>query len=159
MTDLEQALQDAEGEEQALTLPAFGNDDALALGLSLVELARRRGVAVTVDVERAGHRLFHHAMAGTTPDNADWIERKKRAVQRWHHSSWAIGLGNKLKGRTLADQLGAAAADYADHGGCFPLLVRGVGFVGTVTVSGLPQQADHDLVVEALRALLARSTS
>jgi len=156
MTELEQALQQAEAEEQALVLPGFTNDDALALGLWLVEAARRRGVAIAVDVERAGQRLFHHAMAGTTPDNASWIERKKRLVQRWHRSSWSMGLRNQLKGRTLADQLGAAAADYADHGGCLPLVVQGVGFVGTVAVSGLPQKDDHDLVVEALRALLAR---
>jgi uncharacterized protein (UPF0303 family) len=33
--------------------------------------------------------------------------------------------------------------------------VRGVGFVGTVAVSGLPQKEDHDLVVEAIREFLA----
>jgi uncharacterized protein (UPF0303 family) len=35
------------------------------------------------------------------------------------------------------------------------LYVAGVGAVATVTVSGLPQQQDHDLVVEALREILA----
>jgi uncharacterized protein (UPF0303 family) len=32
--------------------------------------------------------------------------------------------------------------------------VRDVGVVGTVTVSGLPQAADHALVVEVLRTFL-----
>jgi len=154
--DLQGALQQAEAEERELVLPSFSNEDALALGLGLVELARSRGLAVAVDVERAGHRLFHHAMTGTTPDNLDWIERKKRAVYRWHHSSWSLGLRNRIKGRTLAEQLGVAAPDYADHGGAFPIRVRGVGLVGTVAVSGRPQREDHELVVEALRAFLAR---
>jgi uncharacterized protein (UPF0303 family) len=47
-------------------------------------------------------------------------------------------------------------ADYATHGGSFPLNVAGAGIVGSVTVSGLPQRADHELVVEALCALLGR---
>jgi len=155
MDDLQLALQQAEAEERELTLATFTNDDALTLGLSLVELARSRGQALAVDVERSGQRLFHHAMAGTTPDNASWIERKKRVVSRWRRSSWSMGLKNRIKGQTMADLVGAAAPDYADHGGAFPLVVRGVGFVGTVAVSGLPQQDDHALVVEALRAFLA----
>jgi uncharacterized protein (UPF0303 family) len=153
--DLQRALQQAEEDERELVLPSFSNEDALALGLDLVELARSRQLAVAVDVERAGHRLFAHAMAGTTPDNLAWIERKKRTVYRWQHSSWSVGLRNRLKCRTLAEQLGAAAPDFADHGGAFPIQVRGVGLVGTVAVSGLPQREDHELVVEALRAFLA----
>ena len=35
------------------------------------------------------------------------------------------------------------------------MIVRGVGMVGTVTVSGLPQADDHRLVVDVLRAFLA----
>jgi len=48
-------------------------------------------------------------------------------------------------------------ADYATHGGSFPLAVSGAGVVGSVTVSGLPMRADHELVIEALCAILGRS--
>jgi uncharacterized protein (UPF0303 family) len=34
--------------------------------------------------------------------------------------------------------------------------VKGAGIVGSVTVSGLPQRGDHELVVEALCAILGR---
>jgi uncharacterized protein (UPF0303 family) len=71
-------------------------------------------------------------------------------------SSYGVGLKLAASKKTLEDNMGPAAADYAAHGGCFPIVVRGVGFVGTVAVSGLPQKEDHDLVVEALRAFLAR---
>ena len=46
--------------------------------------------------------------------------------------------------------------EFAAHGGAFPIYVRGTGAVATVTVSGLPQKADHELVVEALSEILGR---
>ena len=82
VTDLEKERQRVEADERELVFDAFTNDDALELGLSLVERARQRQLAIAIDVERSGQRLFHFAAAGTTPDNAAWIERKKNLVKR-----------------------------------------------------------------------------
>ena len=49
----------------------------------------------------------------------------------------------------------AQAIFHTAHGGSFPIRVAGVGIVGAVTVSGLPQAQDHALVVEGLRDFLA----
>jgi uncharacterized protein (UPF0303 family) len=49
--------------------------------------------------------------------------------------------------------MGLPERDVASHGGSFPIVVDGVGCIGAVTVSGLPQRVDHELVVEALAAL------
>ena len=154
--DLEQERLRAEAEERELTFARFTNDDALDLGLLLAGKARTRQLPIAIEVERGGQRLFHFAATGATPDNAAWIERKQRLVRRIHKSSYVIGLKFAASGKTLADSLGPAASDYAAHGGCFPVVVPGVGLVGTVTVSGLPQKDDHDLVVEAIREFLAR---
>lgn len=156
VADLEKERQRVEADERELVFDAFTNDDALELGLALVEKARQRQLAIAIDVERSGQRLFHFAAAGTTPDNAAWIERKKNLVKRVFRSSYAVGLKLAAQGKTLAESMGVAPEEFAAHGGCFPLKVRGVGFVGTVTVSGLPQKDDHDLVVEAIRELLER---
>ena len=78
-------------------------------------------------------------------------------VARFHRSSYAVGLKLKARNETLAEQQGLPLADYATHGGSFPLTVAGAGVVGSVTVSGLPQRADHELVVEGLCALLGRN--
>ena len=41
-------------------------------------------------------------------------------------------------------------ADYAVHGGAFPISLEAVGCVGAITVSGLPQRADHNMAADAL---------
>jgi len=152
---LEAELRRVEAEEQELVLESLDNDDALDLGLALVELARTRRLPIAIDVERCGQRLFHAAMPGSAPDNFHWIERKKRLVNRTYHSSYAMSLKLRVKQRTLAEEAYLDENDYAPHGGCIPLLVRRVGFVGTLTVSGLPQRDDHLLAVEALREHIA----
>jgi uncharacterized protein (UPF0303 family) len=52
---------------------------------------------------------------------------------------------------------GLPNADYAGHGGSFPIRVQNAGLIGAVTVSGLPQRVDHESVVEALCAELNQS--
>src|SRR5512142_3361379 len=153
---LEQELKRVGAEERELVLDSFDNQDALDLGLALVEKARARQLPIAVDVERCGQRLFHAALPGSAPDNAHWIERKKRLVNRTFHSSYSTGLRLRVKQQTLAEMLYLDENDYAPHGGCVPVVVARVGFVGTVTVSGLPQRQDHELVVETLREHIAQ---
>ena len=100
--------------------------------------------------------FFYAAMEGTTPDNVEWVRRKSNVVARFQRSSYAIGLKEKIKNETLLEMQGLPIADYATHGGSFPLAVVEAGIVGSVTVSGLPQRDDHELVIEALCALLDR---
>jgi uncharacterized protein (UPF0303 family) len=143
-----------EDQERRLRLHGFDNDDAWGLGSRLVDLARARGDAVTIDIRRGGQQLFHAALAGTTPDNDAWIERKVRVVERFAASSYLVGQRYRDQGTTFEQSSHLDPARYAAHGGAFPLYVYGVGVVGTVTVSGLPQAEDHALVVEALEGLV-----
>jgi uncharacterized protein (UPF0303 family) len=152
--DYATVLQALAREEQELQFDAFSNIDALRLGVALVERARTLGKAITVDIARNGHQLFHHAMDGTSPDNASWVRRKNNVVLRYGRSSWHIGTQYRSKGKTFEADSGTDAADYAAHGGAFPLLLRGTGPVGTITVSGLPQQEDHELLTAVLREYL-----
>ena len=139
-------------QESELQLPGLDEDQAWALGVALVEEARRRGAGVVVDIELAGRQLFHAALPGTVADNDEWIRRKGNVVRRFGRSSLHVGQLCRDQGTTLEDKYAVPTADYAAHGGAFPLLVRGVGPVGVVAVSGLPQLEDHDLVVTVLRA-------
>jgi uncharacterized protein (UPF0303 family) len=147
-------LQTLAQQEESLQFERFDNDAALAVGLWIVEEVRKRGKAVTVNITRNAQVLFHHAMTGATADQADWIRRKNNTVQRFCRSSYYMGISYKSRGSTFEDVKYLDDIEYAGHGGAFPLLIRGVGLVGTVTVSGLAQADDHALVVAALQAQL-----
>ncbi|GAA3240641.1 heme-degrading domain-containing protein [Actinocorallia longicatena] len=146
-----------EEQERRLVFTRFTNDDAWDLGVRLVEMARERDLAVTVDIRRGDHRLFHHARPGTTADNDDWIERKIRVVRRFEAASFRVGQRYRDQGTTFEVKSGLDPARYAAHGGCFPIRIADAGLIGTVTVSGLPQAEDHALVVEALELHLRPS--
>lgn len=142
-------------QERELHLTKFDTEVAWELGTLLRAMAVERGLAIVIDVRRFGQPLFYAALEGTTPDNPEWVRRKSNVVARYHRSSYGMGLSLQMKGQTLEER-GHSIADFAAHGGSFPLHVEGAGIVGSVTVSGLPQRADHELVVEALCAMLGR---
>jgi len=154
--ELEALITELTHQQVRLQFTRFNNDDAWELGSLLVSMARDRHLVLTVDIRRHGHQLFHAALPGTTPDNDSWIERKIRVVNRFGDSSFLVGRRLALSGRSLDEASGLEPIQHAAHGGCFPIIVRDVGVVGTVTVSGLPQAQDHALVVEALEAFLGR---
>lgn len=143
-------------QESELVFPEFNARSAWELGTRLYLFARERSLGVVLDIRRFGQPLFYAALDGTTPDNVEWVRRKSNTVARFHRSSYSVGLKEKLKGETLLESQGLPIADYCTHGGAFPLTVAGAGVVGSITVSGLPQRADHELVVEALCVALGR---
>ena len=143
-----------EAEVNELQFPRFTKDDSLNLGLLLVELGKTRKLPIAIDITKGDQVLFHVALDGATPDNEHWIRAKQRTAARYEVPSLLVGLQGRLQGGRIEDHGWYDESTYAAHGGCFPLYVKGVGAVATVTVSGLPQQQDHDLVVEALREIL-----
>jgi uncharacterized protein (UPF0303 family) len=62
----------------------------------------------------------------------------------------------RSKGKRLEEAYLLSESDYAPHGGCFPIIVRNTGVVGTITASGLSQEDDHKLVVQAIRDFLTQ---
>lgn len=153
-TDLRSLIAEVERQEHDLRFATFTHDDAWELGCLLVRLATERGLPVAVDIRRGTQQLFHAARPGTVADNDSWIERKVRVVERFGTSSFLQGLRALAKGTTFAQAHDLPLQQYAAHGGAFPVHVEGVGVVGVVTVSGLPQADDHALVTEAVRTFL-----
>lgn len=157
-TDLEALIARLEEQQERLQFSTFSNDDAWELGSLLVSLGRSRSYPIAIDIRRHGHQLFHAALPGTTPNNDSWIERKIRVVNKFGDSSFLVGRRLAVTGGALDEDAGVEPILHAAHGGSFPVIVRGVGVIGSVTVSGLPQADDHALVVEALESFLTANS-
>jgi len=149
---LEQLLR----EEQELQFEKFNEETAWRLGCDLVEKCTREGIPVTIDIVRGEHQLFHASLRGTSADNDEWVKRKVRLVYRFGHSSFYMGQLLKSKGKNIEEMFLIPESQYAPHGGCFPIIIKNTGMVGTITVSGLPQEEDHRLVVQAVKDYLSK---
>jgi uncharacterized protein (UPF0303 family) len=141
-------------QEARLQFAAFTPDAAFALGSRLRAELLARKAGGTVEIELNHQLLFACATAGATPGQADWIRRKRNTVRRFARSSYAVGRILERDGETLEGRHGLTLADFAAHGGGFPILLRETGMVGTMVLSGLPQREDHALVVATLAAHL-----
>lgn len=155
MNGSQQALIDSlEAQERRLVFTRFDNADAWMLGSLMVTAATERELPVTIDIRRHGQQLFHAALPGTTAENDSWIERKVNVVNRFAAASYLVGQRLAARGTALDEALGVEPRLFAAHGGAFPVRIKDVGVVGTVTVSGLPQADDHAFVTEMISGFL-----
>jgi len=149
---LEQLLQ----EEQELQFAKFNEATAWQIGSQLVEHGTKGNLPIAIDIMFGTHQLFHASLMGTSTDNDEWVKRKVRLVNRFGHSSFYMGQSLKSKGKSIEESYLLPESEYAPHGGCFPIIIKDTGMVGTITISGLPQEEDHKLVVQAIRKYLAQ---
>ena len=80
-------LEDLLNEERELVFEKFNNDDALKLGLMIIEYSKANNISMGVKIERNRQVLFSHLMDGTCYENQMWYNRKKNVVDRYFHSS------------------------------------------------------------------------
>ncbi|WP_152392832.1 heme-degrading domain-containing protein [Paenibacillus guangzhouensis] len=150
----DQKLEMVIQEEETLQYASFTNEDALELGLKIIDLAKKAGQSIAIDITNHGVQVFHYMMTGTTQVNNEWLERKRRVVSLSNHSSYYLELEGAKTGITYNDRNLLDASIYGPYGGGFPIVVQGSGIIGIITVSGLTSEEDHELIVKALRSIL-----
>jgi uncharacterized protein (UPF0303 family) len=149
-SDMDLLITELESQQERLRCESFDHNDAWAIGNRLMELAVERSLSVAVDITIGDQQVFRAARPGTDADNDWWIARKIRSVKKFGDSSFLLGRRHAAAGTDFNEETGLDFSEYVAHGGCFPIRTRSGEFVGTVTVSGLPQADDHALVVEVL---------
>lgn len=143
---LEQILK----QEQDLQFSRFTNQTAIELGSAILARASSMGKLIVLDIRKNGQVLFHAKMDETGLSNDRWIERKANVVNHFGHCSYYMNVLYKSWNTTIQDNAFVDPMEYAAEGGCFPLLIRGVGPIGTISVSGLSGEEDHEMIVSVL---------
>ena len=142
--------------EDELTLTVFTNKEAVELGECVIKIAREKNLPIATRVYIGDWIAFHASLPGSDAENDRWMARKVRTVAAKGHSSMCLRILAEEAGIAEKDwyvQNNLAENDHAIHGGAFPLRVDGV-HVGTVVVSGIPQEDDHRLAIESLKIYL-----
>lgn len=152
--------QEIQQQEKTLVFTQFTNQDALDLGLLMLKKAQAENKTITIDITRNGQQLFHYAMTGTAVENDIWVDRKNEVTRRSGRSSLAIwymekeGWMEKDFNMSYLTMWGLNPEQAMHLGGTFPLTIKNVGVVGTITSSGLPHYLDHQFVVESITDFL-----
>lgn len=141
-------------QEQKLQFHSFTEEDAWTLGQAMRKAALAKKHPFVIDIRLAGRKLFYIALPGSVPENENWVRRKINIVMAKHKSSYHIGRELAQNGKVLNEAQGFNPIDVAPHGGCFPIIIKNVGVVGTIAVSGIPQREDHNFVVEHISGFL-----
>ncbi len=134
-------------QEDNLHFGAFDRDAALTLINIIVANAKEANKSVAVRIMIGDDLTGQYFMEGVDFLNGlSWLERKEKVVRLSGHSSYYTFLSNMDE--HLYDDL-IFDESYGFVGGGFPIIVQDV-VIGTVTVTGLRHNEDHELVVTAL---------
>lgn len=143
-------------ESVTLMLPSLTQSEALELGEIAVQMARGRSLSIAVEVRLKDWTVYHASLPGSSPENDRWIARKARVVLATEHSTMYERVLAEEQGIDWHVSKGLPEDTHAVHGGGLALNVKGLGFVGVLLISGLPQIEDHLFGVEVIAEYLAR---
>ncbi|MGH8385628.1 MAG: heme-degrading domain-containing protein [Pseudomonas sp.] len=141
-------------QEEMLQFEHFDEETAWQLGAHIYGRAKTESWPLVIDVRRFDRPVFFAARPGVTSDNLGWVMRKANTVRRFLRSSYRLRHQLALENLDISERYHLSPAEYASVGGGFPIIVRGAGVIGSVTVSGLPDREDHQIIVETLCKLL-----
>ena len=151
---VQQDLVKYETQEKELVFQAFTNEDGKAIGEAIIDKVKTMGRAVVVDIVRNRQRIYYHAMEGTHIDFERRAVKKARIVQDYFMSSIKLCKFLEMNGKTMEEMLQLSSQEYSARGGSFPIHVKGSGIIGTITVSGMDHEEDHQVIVDVLEAYL-----
>ena len=147
-------IDELEAQERDLVLDRADLASLHDLGRQMATAAADRELPIVIQI-RAGARLVYvAALPGSTASNDLWAARKARVTEHFEQSSLLVRLDHERDGQDINTAHTLPPDLYKAHGGAFPLRARGVGVIGSVVVSGLPQIEDHDFVVEQLKRFI-----
>lgn len=139
--------------EQALRkieLDYFDNRVGLDIGMSIVDLAKERKQNIAVQVERLNHIIFLYVDNNLPADKHSWLKRKANIAKHFEESSLSVKYDLVKGNMTLSETFALDDKEYLAKGGAIPIFVKSAGITAVVTVSGLHDEEDHQIIMDAL---------
>lgn len=134
-----------------IELDYFSNQLALEMGLKIIDLAKSRNQHIAVEISRINHTVFTYVDDSLPADKHNWIRRKTNIVKQFEESSLSVRNALKDGNMTLSKTFGLDEKDFLANGGSIPIFLKNGGMIAIITVSGLHDEADHSIIIEALK--------
>ena len=146
-------------QEDGLRVERMTADDALALGVIMIRLAREKyQQPAALRVITNGQITFSFLMDGTDLNNCWWMDKKLNTCRVTGVSSLRSMLELAEGVRPMEPEF-EIENNFALCGGCFPLRTAAGKLLGWALCSGLPHYCDHQLLADALAEFLGKDIS
>lgn len=136
--------------EQAYSFQTFNADIAIEIGMIFLNIAKRDNLPIVVDISSHDLIYFHFANQGATANNERFIQRKTNTVMRFFHSTWWVSYKVNHDAQSMHEKYGTNNEDFTHLFGGWPIIVKGLGVIGSICVSGLTQEQDNQLIMDGL---------
>lgn len=134
-----------------IEIAQFNNKLALEMGMAIVDLAKSRSQNIAVQIERLNHSIFLYVDDNLPADKHNWLRRKANVAKYFEESSLKVK-NDLIDGKmTLEGTFALNPDEYLAKGGAIPIFVKNAGMIAIVTVSGLHDEADHEIIIDALK--------
>lgn len=134
-----------------IELEKFSNTIGLEMGLTLINLAKEKNKKIAVEISRLNHTIFLYVDDNLPADKHNWLKRKANISKHFEESSLSVKNDLNNGNMTLDGTFALDLKNYLAKGGSIPIFVKNSGMIATITVSGLTDVEDHELIVEALQ--------
>lgn len=134
-----------------IVVKSFSNSIALEMGLAIINLAKDRNQHIAVEICRLNHTVFLYVDDNLPADKHNWLRRKANVAKQFEESSLCVKNDLKEGNMTLDKTFALDEMDFLAKGGSIPVFVKNAGMVATITVSGLCDEEDHKIVIDALK--------
>ncbi len=134
-----------------IELDSFSNRIALEIGLTIIDLAKSRNQHIAVEICRLNHTVFLYVDDSLPADKHNWLRRKANVVKQFEQSSLSVKNDLKEGNMTLDKTFALDEKDFLAKGGSIPIFVKNAGMIATITVSGLHDEEDHKIIIDALK--------
>lgn len=134
-----------------IELNSFNNRLGMEMGLAIIDLAKKKNKNIAVQVERLNHIIFLYVDENLPADKHDWLKRKANVSKRFEQSSLSVKNDLVNGNMTLKETFALDDKEYLAKGGSIPVFVKNAGMIAIITVSGLHDEEDHKIIIDALK--------
>ncbi|MCT4141246.1 heme-binding protein [Elizabethkingia anophelis] len=134
-----------------IELDRFSNRIAFDMGVKIIDLAKSRNQHIAVEVCRLNQTVFLYVDDTLPVDKHNWLRRKANITRQFEESSLSVKNDLKEGNMNLEKTFGLDEKDFLAKGGAIPIFVKNGGMIAVVTVSGLHDEEDHNIIIEALK--------